>query len=196
MQNNFKCLYRQSFDRLYFVSILSTFLSHRHILVCYPYIFIEIHTKMLSKTRTVFLAISVGCAYVVWGALISLQPPFYPTEAEKKGATPSEVYSSYQIPLLIFKYLCIVHKSTNIYITTFDIFLILYFINQYGFVFGITNLAAFIFAPIFGAYGARIGAKLLYNSGAFLQGIIGIMFAFLVYIPSTAAFIGLSYLLR
>ena len=46
---------------------------------------------MISRTRTVFLAISVVCAYVVWGALISLQPPFYPTEAEKKGATPAQV---------------------------------------------------------------------------------------------------------
>jgi hypothetical protein len=23
--------------------------------------------------------------YVIWGLLLSLQPPFYPTEAEKKG---------------------------------------------------------------------------------------------------------------
>ena len=46
---------------------------------------------MPSKTRTVLLAIVIGFAYVVWGALISLQPPFYPTEAEKKGATPSQV---------------------------------------------------------------------------------------------------------
>ena len=46
---------------------------------------------MISRTRTVFLAISIVCAYIVWGALISLQPPFYPTEAEKKGATPAQV---------------------------------------------------------------------------------------------------------
>ena len=47
--------------------------------------------KMPSRSRTVVLAISIICAYIVWGALISLQPPFYPTEAEKKGATPSQV---------------------------------------------------------------------------------------------------------
>ena len=69
-------------------------------------------------------------AYIGWGLLLSLQPPFYPTEAEKKGATPS----------------------------------------QYGFVFGIANLAAFLFAPIFGRYGPKIGPKLLYNFGAFTQG--------------------------
>ncbi len=27
----------------------------------------------------------------MWGLLLSLQPPFYPSEAEKKGATPSQV---------------------------------------------------------------------------------------------------------
>jgi len=111
---------------------------------------------MISRTRTVFLAISIVCAYVVWGALISLQPPFYPTEAEKKGATPA----------------------------------------QYGFVFGIANLAAFISAPFFGVYGTKIGAKILYNFGALLQALAGIAFAFLEYVDNTAAFLGLSYLLR
>lgn len=68
-------------------------------------------------------------AYAVWGLLISLIPPFYPMEAEGKGATPS----------------------------------------QYGFVFGIANLAAFISAPIFGRWGPIVGPKILYNSGAYLQ---------------------------
>ena len=62
--------------------------------------------------------------------------------------------------------------------------------------FGIANLAAFLSAPLFGLYGARIGAKLLYNFGAFLQAICGIAFAFLAYVDNTAAFLGLSYLLR
>ena len=46
---------------------------------------------MLTTSRTVFLGISVMCAYFVWGALMSLQASFYPMEAEKKGATPSQV---------------------------------------------------------------------------------------------------------
>ena len=46
----------------------------------------------LSRSRTVLLLLVCGTAYIVWGALISLQPPFYPTEAELKGATPSQVY--------------------------------------------------------------------------------------------------------
>ena len=45
----------------------------------------------LSQSRTVLLISICGTAYVVWGALISLQPPFYPTVAETKGATPSQV---------------------------------------------------------------------------------------------------------
>ena len=57
-------------------------------------------------------------------------------------------------------------------------------------------MAAFLAAPLFGIYGARIGAKVLYNVGAFVQAICGIAFAFLTYINSTAAFLGLSYLLR
>ena len=95
-------------------------------------------------------------AYIGWGLLLSLQPPFYPSEAEKKGATPS----------------------------------------QYGFVFGIANLAAFIFAPIFGRFGSKLGPKLVYNLGAFTQGIVGISFGFLGYIQNAAPFLGLSYFLR
>ena len=37
----------------------------------------------LSKGRIIFMSISVASAYCVWGLLISLQPPFYPQEAEK-----------------------------------------------------------------------------------------------------------------
>ena len=46
---------------------------------------------VISTTKKLFLAVLLVIAYIVWGALISLQPPFYPTEAEKKGATPSQV---------------------------------------------------------------------------------------------------------
>ena len=57
-------------------------------------------------------------------------------------------------------------------------------------------MAAFLSAPLFGIYGTRIGAKVLYNCGAFVQAICGIAFGFLVYVNGTAAFLGLSYLLR
>ncbi len=57
-------------------------------------------------------------------------------------------------------------------------------------------MAAFLFAPVFGRWGAKIGPKLLYNSGAYLQGICGVAFGFLTYIDGANLFIGLSYLLR
>ena len=68
--------------------------------------------------------------------------------------------------------------------------------SQYGFVFGIANLAAFLGAPIFGRFGTRIGPKLLVNLGAFVQAICGLCFGFLTYVQNTAAFLGLCYLLR
>ena len=50
--------------------------------------------------------------------------------------------------------------------------------------------------PFFGKFSTRIGTKLLYNSGAYLQAICGIAFGFLTYIDNVNLFIGLSYLLR
>ena len=46
---------------------------------------------MPSGARALCLAISIACGCIVWGVLISLPPPFYPTEAERKGATASQV---------------------------------------------------------------------------------------------------------
>ena len=57
-------------------------------------------------------------------------------------------------------------------------------------------MAAFIFAPIFGKFGAQIGPKLLYNVGAFTQGCVGVSFGFLKYVESAGPFLGLSYFLR
>ena len=82
---------------------------------------------------------------------MSLQPTFYPTEAESHGATPS----------------------------------------QYGFVFGCSSLAAFAFGPIFGAYGVRIGPKLLYNLGGLTQGIVGVLFGSLDYVQNTTGLFSL-----
>ena len=68
--------------------------------------------------------------------------------------------------------------------------------SQYGFVFGIFNMAAFITAPFFGRYGSQIGPKLLYNTGGIVQALTGISFGFLDYIDNTTTFLGLSYTLR
>ena len=67
---------------------------------------------------------------------------------------------------------------------------------EYGFVFGIANLSLFIFSPIFGRFGPKIGTKTCFNLGAVLQGVSGFLFAFLPYLKTTGSFIGLAYLLR
>ena len=110
----------------------------------------------LSKTRIVILATAFALSYISWGLLLSLLPPFYPTEAEKKGATPSE----------------------------------------YGFVFGICNIAAFFFAPIFGKFGDKIGPKRLFITGAFTTAIFGLAFGTLQFVENTTLYITLSYALR
>ena len=67
---------------------------------------------------------------------------------------------------------------------------------QYGFVFGIVSLAALFFAPIFARIGRATGPKLLYTTGGFVQGFVGVFFGLLDYVDNTEWFIGLSYLLR
>ena len=95
-------------------------------------------------------------AFTGWGCILAIQPPFYPLEAEKKGARPS----------------------------------------QYGFVFGMLNLTAFLFAPLFGRYGGKVGAKVLFIFGAFTQGIVGILFGFLDFVQTATPFLSLSYIFR
>ena len=62
--------------------------------------------------------------------------------------------------------------------------------------FGSANLAAFVFAPVFGRFGSKIGPKLLYTSGAYVQAVAGICLGLLTFVDDTGAFIGLSYFLR
>ena len=45
----------------------------------------------LSKKSSVLLAVTIIIAYICWGLTMSLQAPLFPTEAEKKGATATEV---------------------------------------------------------------------------------------------------------
>ena len=59
--------------------------------------------KMISKKRKVFLYIVVGLSYIEWSILLSLLPPFYPSEAENKGCTSSQVkHSKYSEEFLLF----------------------------------------------------------------------------------------------
>ena len=45
---------------------------------------------MASKIKLIIFTGVLAISYVIWGISISLVAPFYPTEAEKKGATPSQ----------------------------------------------------------------------------------------------------------
>ena len=47
--------------------------------------------KNMVETRSKVFIVLLTISYIVWGASTSLTPPFYPEEAEKKGATPSQV---------------------------------------------------------------------------------------------------------
>ena len=59
----------------------------------------------ISKLRYVFLSVNISGVYIALGLLISLQPPFYPSEAEKMGATPAEygfVFGIANLSLFLF----------------------------------------------------------------------------------------------
>lgn len=60
----------------------------------------------LSKWRYLSLAFNVSAVYIALGLLLSLQPPFYPSEAAKMGATPAEygfVFGIANLSLFIFR---------------------------------------------------------------------------------------------
>jgi len=110
----------------------------------------------LSDYRSFCLKFSICLAFLFWGLMIALQPPFYPSEAEKKGAKPTE----------------------------------------YGSVFGAFYLGAFIFSPISGQIGRKIGPKVLCISGAMIQAICTVIFGFLEDVNDKDEFIGFSIALR
>ena len=107
--------------------------------------------------------------------MISLQPPFYPSEAEKKGAKPTEVS----------KKKCQIYNPLKIW-----------FFFQYGSVFGAFYLGAFLFCPISGQIGRKIGPKVLCISGAMIQAICTVIFGFLEDVNDKDEFIGFSIALR
>ena len=52
---------------------------------------------MCSKAAATILNIIIVCSTIVWGILISLQLPFFPTEAEKKGAKAAQVRNAFNL---------------------------------------------------------------------------------------------------
>ena len=87
---------------------------------------------------------------------VSLQAPFYPHEAEIKGATATE----------------------------------------YSFVFSVFELTVFLISPLIGQYMDHIGINFLNNIGIFTVSISCICFGFLNQMPTTATFLGFSFLIR
>ena len=67
---------------------------------------------------------------------------------------------------------------------------------QYGFAIGISSLALALFAPIFGTYAGRIGAKTVAITGAYITGAACMAFSTVEYIESITAFLWVSYLFR
>ena len=51
--------------------------------------------QKMWRFKTVFFFVTIGGAFIIWGLYFALQPPFYPSEAESKGATPAQVYILY-----------------------------------------------------------------------------------------------------
>nr|CAD7441725.1 unnamed protein product [Timema bartmani] len=100
--------------------------------------------------------VGIGSVYFASAICISLQAPFYPQEAERKGASATE----------------------------------------YGLVFGVFELVAFLFCPVFGKYINVVGAKTMLNVGIFVAAISCMLFGLLDFVHEHAAFIGLSFALR
>ena len=50
--------------------------------------------------------------------------------------------------------------------------------------------------PVFGKYEYKIGIKTCFNIGAIMQGVSGLLFAFVPYLDNVAMFLSLSYVLR
>ena len=67
---------------------------------------------------------------------------------------------------------------------------------QYGMVFGIEPLAAFLFSPLLGTLGLKIGPVHLQNLGYFAIAVCGITFGPLIYINNAMLFLCLSYFIR
>ena len=67
---------------------------------------------------------------------------------------------------------------------------------QYGFTFGVTNLAGFIASPICAKYSDYFGVTRLYALGSFVLSICTMCYGLLVYLEDKLLFLGVSYLVR
>ena len=68
--------------------------------------------------------------------------------------------------------------------------------TQYSFVFGVFQLTVFLISPLIGQFMNHIGINFLNNIGIFTLSISCICFGFLNQMPTTALFLGFSFLIR
>jgi len=99
---------------------------------------------------------TLGICHLCNGMTVALLAPFYPAEAEKKGASPT----------------------------------------QYGLVFGIFQLTAFLVSPIIGKFLPKLGFRITFSGGLGLTGLLNILFGTLNLVEGVEAFIALSFLVR
>lgn len=117
---------------------------------------IRVTMKTRFSRRQTFVLVVIASVHFFSSVCVSLQAPFYPAEAEKKGATATE----------------------------------------YGLVFGVYELVAFLFSPVFGKIVERYGTKLLLSCGMLSSAVALIFFGLLDFIDDRTTFIVLSFILR
>ena len=149
----------------------------------------------MSKLRTASLFLAVGggkflshfeskrnlrklysVELVCWGALVSVQAPFYPEEARKKGATVTQVSTAYQYLLLIFMNLLVFLQS--------------------GLSFSCVFISAFLTSVILTIIGGKLNVRKLAIASAILQGLVAMCFGPLEFVMELETFLALSYTLR
>ena len=114
----------------------------------------------------------------MWGLITSVQAPFYPQEALKRGASMSQV------------------AFLKILSTMKQLFMNIKLILQSGLVFGMVHLSGFITSSAFGIVGHKFNPRNLAFLGSFIQGFAVLIFGILELINEKAIFLSLSFILR
>lgn len=107
-------------------------------------------------TRQLFVIFSYIYGNFFLAACVSLQAPFFPREAEEKGATATE----------------------------------------YGFVFGVYEIAIIVISPIVGKLVGKMSSQLLIQFGLVTTGVATILFGFIDRLPAGKPFIIAAYIIR
>ena len=117
---------------------------------------------------------------------VSLQAPFYPHEAEEKGATATGQLSIPMIPSMpIIPVQTILSRLSSPFPHV-----------EYGLVFGIFELTVFIASPYIGSKINTWGARRVFNLGIFTTGTCSILFGLLDNFDNPQVFITLSFVIR